>query len=83
MMHMGRVYKSTPDRELTAWTKTLKSYDSSIREYREKKSTEAGSDYFSIAMQILECSIFVEVILAELNNIGFSVLSKHDSFLIP
>jgi len=81
--YMVEIYESTNDRKLLALTKTRKSYDSSIRDYREKTPTEAGSDYFSIAMQILESSIFVEGILAELNYEGFSVLSKHDSFLIP
>ena len=80
---MVEIYESTNDRKLLALTKTRKSYDSSIRDYREKTPTEAGSDYFSIAMQILESSIFVEGILADLNYEGFSVLSKHDSFLIP
>ncbi len=46
-----------------------------------KSAHESGNDYLSVKLQEIESTIFINIILSDLHQRGYSVLPKHDSIL--
>ncbi|MCB9319592.1 MAG: hypothetical protein H6570_09940 [Lewinellaceae bacterium] len=53
------------------------------REKKSKTTYKAGNSCLSILLMNLEASIFVDLLLHNLQEEGFHVITKHDSILVP
>jgi hypothetical protein len=50
-------------------------------EYSDRTKKLKGNNQYAIEMQLEEAKIFIDNILLKLLNIGYNVLSKHDSII--